>query len=324
MTQTTVNQRINFLIDHYEGGNKSAFGRRVDMKSGVIGDLVGGRLNKPSFEAILKILAAYPLVNTEWFLKGEGEIFRFSEDEEDERVLGSTPHLAKKITARDENEYHEYHEYGEVIERPDPPNNLFSRLSSISEAAYSSMYNTLKSQKLIRETYELITPEIFKAAVKGKNVHMYILHWNFSPNAGKAWSIIRSMQIGLYPQYPALNYFLDFADPYRRIAVFVEERIPSSVMYVDYQDKALALYGWKVFRIPNEVSNSYESDLLPIHLVNIDDVNAKSEEQLIERKKWNQELSKKTIDGFFRWLKDNYFKNEIVVNDEGLKSGTKN
>jgi phage repressor protein C with HTH and peptisase S24 domain len=75
-TQMTVNQRINFLIERFEAGNKSAFGRRVDMKSGVVGDLVGGRLNKPSFEALLKILSAYPSVNTDWLLKGEGEPIR--------------------------------------------------------------------------------------------------------------------------------------------------------------------------------------------------------------------------------------------------------
>jgi hypothetical protein len=71
IAQETVNQRINFLINHFEAGNKSAFGRRVDMKSGVIGDLVAGRLNKPSFDALLKIIAAYPTVSLNWLVLGE-------------------------------------------------------------------------------------------------------------------------------------------------------------------------------------------------------------------------------------------------------------
>lgn len=74
--QTSVNQRINYLIEHFEGGNKSAFGRRVDMKSGVVGDLVGGRMNKPSFDALIKILEAYPSVSTDWLVLGRGPILR--------------------------------------------------------------------------------------------------------------------------------------------------------------------------------------------------------------------------------------------------------
>lgn len=90
-TQQTVNQRINFLIDYYEAGNKSAFGRRVDMKSGVVGDLVGGRLNKPSYEALLKILSAYPSVNTDWLVKGEGEMLQTAASAESTQKVSSYP-----------------------------------------------------------------------------------------------------------------------------------------------------------------------------------------------------------------------------------------
>lgn len=90
-TQQTVNQRINFLIGYYEAGNKSAFGRRVDMKSGVVGDLVGGRLNKPSYEALLKILSAYPSVNTDWLLKGEGEMLQTEASAEKPQKVSAYP-----------------------------------------------------------------------------------------------------------------------------------------------------------------------------------------------------------------------------------------
>jgi hypothetical protein len=90
-TQQTVNQRINFLIEYYEAGNKSAFGRRVDMKSGVVGDLVGGRFNKPSYEALLKILSAYPSVNTDWLLKGEGEMLQTEASAEKPQKVSAYP-----------------------------------------------------------------------------------------------------------------------------------------------------------------------------------------------------------------------------------------
>ena len=87
-TQQTVNQRIQLLIDTYEAGNKSAFARRVDMKSGVIGDIVGGRLNKPNFDNLLKILDAYPSVNTEWLLKGVDPMLKPAAPQEDSATMG--------------------------------------------------------------------------------------------------------------------------------------------------------------------------------------------------------------------------------------------
>jgi len=74
--QQTVNQRINFLIENCEGGNKSAFAEKIGVKSGVVGDLVGGRLNKPSYETIQKVFAAYPSVNADWLIRGIGPPFQ--------------------------------------------------------------------------------------------------------------------------------------------------------------------------------------------------------------------------------------------------------
>jgi hypothetical protein len=87
-SQQSINQRINFLIDHFERGNKSAFGRRVDMRSGVVGDLVGGRLNKPSYEAIVKILSAYPSISTDWLILGRGPMIR---DDAQEATVETQP-----------------------------------------------------------------------------------------------------------------------------------------------------------------------------------------------------------------------------------------
>jgi hypothetical protein len=98
-SQQSINQRINFLIDHFERGNKSAFGRRVDMKSGVVGDLVGGRLNKPSYDAIVKILSAYPSVSTDWLVLGRGPMLQ-----NDENHFDIDHKLPKKYLTIDESQ----------------------------------------------------------------------------------------------------------------------------------------------------------------------------------------------------------------------------
>ena len=72
--KNTVNQRINELIKKIDSGNRSAFARRVDLTPGAIADIVGGRLNKPSFDVLQKIAMALPTLNRDWLLLGEGEM----------------------------------------------------------------------------------------------------------------------------------------------------------------------------------------------------------------------------------------------------------
>ncbi|GAA3940766.1 S24 family peptidase [Hymenobacter algoricola] len=69
----SIHQRVNALIDKMEGGNKSAFARAITLSTGALADIIGGRQNKPSFDVLTKILAAYPLVNPAWLISGEGE-----------------------------------------------------------------------------------------------------------------------------------------------------------------------------------------------------------------------------------------------------------
>nr|GFD08674.1 hypothetical protein [Tanacetum cinerariifolium] len=205
-------------------------------------------------------------------------------------------------------------------ERPDPEidwqQRLEARLHAIALDAATDRKNIKYQRSLIREVYDIITPGIIQRAAIGARNHWYALEWNFPmpANARRAWGIIREIPIGLYPQYPVMQYFIDFADPYRRIAVFIEENdSPWKPKDIYYQDRLLIVHGWKIFRLPIKVIDTYESDLLPEHLVDVYDMGAKDKQELIERKKWDEELSRKTIDGFFRNLKHRYFQNETLT-----------
>lgn len=74
-----INQRILLLINTLEGGNKSAFAAKIGTSSGVIGDIIGGRLNNPSFGVLEKIATTYPFLNTYWLLTGEGDLYAGTE-----------------------------------------------------------------------------------------------------------------------------------------------------------------------------------------------------------------------------------------------------
>lgn len=68
----TVHERIEKLIYHFTKGNRTAFGKETDILPGVLSSIVSGRLSKPSFEALQKILTGYPSINPTWLLFGQG------------------------------------------------------------------------------------------------------------------------------------------------------------------------------------------------------------------------------------------------------------
>jgi hypothetical protein len=70
--------------------------------------------------------------------------------------------------------------------------------------------------EILREAYALMLPVILK-----QRVSPYFLDWayNRTPIEDLAWTDIRTIGLPLYPQVPALHYFLDFADPVKKLAV---------------------------------------------------------------------------------------------------------
>lgn len=113
----------------------------------------------------------------------------------------------------------------------------------------------------IREAYEKadLTPQ------DGRAVSPYSLgiDWieKFSPIEDYVWGSIRYLGIPLYPQYPVGPFFLDFADPFKKIGIEVD-----SVKW--HQDKdadrsrqqKIEAMGWKVYRIPSSMVYAIRED----------------------------------------------------------------
>lgn len=70
----TINERIFKVIKHYNY-NINSFSKRIGLKNNVtIGNIVGGRKNKPSFDIIIMILLSFDSISCEWLILGEGEM----------------------------------------------------------------------------------------------------------------------------------------------------------------------------------------------------------------------------------------------------------
>jgi hypothetical protein len=66
----TIHERVDTLVRYFCKGNKTAFGRETDILPGVLASITGGRMSKPSFELLQKIMIRYPAINGDWLLLG--------------------------------------------------------------------------------------------------------------------------------------------------------------------------------------------------------------------------------------------------------------
>lgn len=110
----------------------------------------------------------------------------------------------------------------------------------------------------IANHYKYLTPMIEQASYKYPRrwVDPYCggIDWGkvFSPIEEVTWMSIRSYgQVPLYPQYPVLKYYIDFANPVKKIGIecdgkqWHENRTEKDLQ----RDIELAKEGWTIFRI---------------------------------------------------------------------------
>jgi transcriptional regulator with XRE-family HTH domain len=77
-----INNRLKFFITTHFGGSVRQFALSLDkVDPGVLSNIVGGRLNKPSSDLLVKLKKKYPELNLDWLISGEGEMINISNDE---------------------------------------------------------------------------------------------------------------------------------------------------------------------------------------------------------------------------------------------------
>jgi phage repressor protein C with HTH and peptisase S24 domain len=66
-----INRRVQQIIED-EGLNPNSFAERIGVAAPVIYNIVGQRLNKPSFDVLNKIIVAFDKIDANWLISGEG------------------------------------------------------------------------------------------------------------------------------------------------------------------------------------------------------------------------------------------------------------
>lgn len=73
----TINERIGLLLKDKDL-TANEFASKLSVRSSNISHIITGR-NKPSFDFLEKLAAAFPEVNTSWLLKGQGAMYTFGD-----------------------------------------------------------------------------------------------------------------------------------------------------------------------------------------------------------------------------------------------------
>lgn len=165
----------------------------------------------------------------------------------------------------------------------------------------------------IRGHYEFLTPLIIERSKKhpGAWASPYCaeVDWIkiFTPIEDNTWHSIRSNgRIPLYPQYPILNYFSDFANPFLKIIVECDgEDFHLDWVKDNNRDFELMEAGWKVYRISG-------SDCCRVPSEKYFDLLYQHEE---DRAKILNDFYTGTVDGLIRALSIVYCKDTYYVSD---------
>lgn len=72
--------RINELLQHFNM-TQAELSKRIGLNNTVTINRLAGNHVKPSFDIIVKILGAFPEINANWLLTGEGEMMKGKDKE---------------------------------------------------------------------------------------------------------------------------------------------------------------------------------------------------------------------------------------------------
>lgn len=112
----------------------------------------------------------------------------------------------------------------------------------------------LRFREVLVRTYKLLLPDLVENYPRFDPYPIVSLV-SFTPIESNVWGYIRSAGLPFLPQFPAEQYFLDFADPVKMIGIEVDGKAYHQDQEKDEKrQKALESKGWKIFRITGQAT----------------------------------------------------------------------
>lgn len=109
-------------------------------------------------------------------------------------------------------------------------------------------WDTPKRWNLIRRYYKLVAPLL----ENGERIDPYLPRMQMTPIEQDVWTEIRLHGLPFYPQYPVGRRFVDFGDPYKRIAIEVDGAAYHTPEKDAEKDADIRAEGWHLIRITGQ------------------------------------------------------------------------
>lgn len=111
----------------------------------------------------------------------------------------------------------------------------------------------------IRDHYRTEMPKMMAEHARTGRVNFdpYTLDFmdDMTPIEKSVWCDIRGAGLPFLPQIPALRFFLDFADPFKKIAIECDGKAWHDAEADARRDALLMADGWTIYRIPGSKCN---------------------------------------------------------------------
>ena len=127
-----------------------------------------------------------------------------------------------------------------------------SSLAIARRAQVQAVYSTATRWNALRRFYKSAMTEILESGEKHWGIDPYEIDWMriFTPIEAALWHDIRAANLVMYPQFPVLNFFVDFGNPASRVAIECD----GAAWHLDkskdaIRDEKLRAVGWTVYRI---------------------------------------------------------------------------
>jgi very-short-patch-repair endonuclease len=179
------------------------------------------------------------------------------------------------------------------------------------ELDFRALYDEARDWKskfsVVRSAYKYYLPSILSAARKGYSIDPNIVTWKFSPIEDAAWCEIRALGLPFYPQFPILDYFVDFADPFRKIIIELDGKKYHNSKKDEVRDKRLRQEGWEIHRITGRTATRYLDDVYSPDIAYEIKDGIGSEHPFSTGNRSYLEMAESTIDGYLLVLRRRHY-----------------
>lgn len=172
---------------------------------------------------------------------------------------------------------------------------------------YANARDEQAKHLVIKAAYKHYLPSIMEAARTGHHMDPNIVTWKFLSVEDDVWYQIRALGLPFYPQFPILDYYASFADPFRKIAIELNRKKLHNKRQDNFREQQMRKAGWEVYRLSGRTATRYLEGAFSADVAREIEEAINSEHPFSEENKSYLEMAESTLDGYLLVLRRRYY-----------------